>query len=93
VTERVLVLGPDLVLTPGVAGNDTVAQLRSAGLTVYRFDAAGSIDDVYRKTALTGQLVGRFPAAAQRSARMQATVEAVAEAVEGADRRTWSETS
>jgi iron complex transport system substrate-binding protein len=86
VTERVLDREPDLVLAPGVVGNDTVEQLRSAGLTVYRFDDASSIDDVYRKTALTGRLVGRFPAAAQRSAQMQAEVEAVAEAVEGADR-------
>jgi len=86
VRERVVALDPDLVLAPNVVDNDTVDQLRSAGLTVHRFEAAGSIADVYRKTELTGRLVGRFPAAAERSARMQAEVEAVARAVEGEDR-------
>ncbi|MFB6297312.1 MAG: PGF-CTERM-anchored ABC transporter substrate-binding protein [Salinirussus sp.] len=86
VRERVLALEPDLVLAPNVIANDTVTQLRSAGLTVYRFRPAGSMADVYRKTELTGRLVGSFPAATRRSARMAATVEAITRAVEGTER-------
>lgn len=86
VREEVVGLNPDLVLAPNIISNDTVDNLRSAGLTVYRFEAATSFDDVNAKTELTGQLVGEFESAAAVSAETQGTVTAVENAVDGEDR-------
>ena len=86
VRERVVGLEPDLVLAPNIVQNDTVENLRSAGLTVYRFEAATSFEDVTAKTELTGRLVGEFESAAQVAAQTRATVSAVEEAVADAER-------
>lgn len=86
VREKVVGLDPDLVLAPNIVQNDTVENLRSAGLTVYRFEAAKSFDDVTAKTELTGRLVGEFESAAEVSAQTQGTVTAVEDAVEGRER-------
>jgi len=84
--ERVVGLDPDLVLAPNITPNETVAQLRDAGLTVYRFDIARSMADVHDETRVTGRLVGEYDAAAERAARTEAQVAAVREAVGDADR-------
>ena len=81
VQERVVNQSADLVLAPNIIQNDTVESLRSAGQTVYRFDAATTLEDVYAKTERTGLLVGEFESAARVSAEMRATVEAVRGAV------------
>jgi iron complex transport system substrate-binding protein len=86
VRERVVGLEPDLVLAPNIVQNDTVENLRNAGLTVYRFEGATSFDDVTAKTELTGRLVGEFESAAQVAAQTRGTVSAVEEAVEGQER-------
>ena len=81
VREKVVGLDPDLVLAPNIVNNDTVENLREAGLTVYRFESAKSFDDVTAKTELTGRLVGEFESAAQVAAETRGTVSAVEEAV------------
>jgi len=81
VQEKIVDAEPDLVLAPNIIQNDTIQSMRDAGLTVYRFHEATTLSDVYAKTELTGRLVGEFEAAAQVSARMQAQVSAVREAV------------
>lgn len=74
--ETIVGLEPDLVLAPNIISNDTVEQLRSAGITVYRFEQAASVRDVVAKTRLTGRLVGEYDNATQVSARTLATLRA-----------------
>jgi iron complex transport system substrate-binding protein len=56
--EEVVNLEPDLVLAPNTISNETVSALRGAGLTVYHFREAQSIEDIYRKTRIIGELTG-----------------------------------
>lgn len=58
--EIVVDLDPDIVLVPlsAVATEEDVETLRDAGLTVYAFPVAESIDEVRERTLLTGELVG-----------------------------------
>lgn len=84
--ESVVSLTPDLVLAPNVVSNETVEKLRSAGLTVYKFKSGRSIEDIYRKTTLTGQLVGACQGANQRVKAMNETVSSIESAVEDRDR-------
>lgn len=86
VREEVVGLEPDLVLAPNIVQNDTVENLRDAGLTVYRFEGAKSFEDVTAKTELTGRLVGEFESAARVAAETRGTVRAVEDAVEGQER-------
>ena len=79
--EAVVNASPDLVLAPNVTTVDTVRQLRDAGLTVYHFGAANTIEDVYGKTLLTGQLTGNCEGAAERTARMRVRIDRVRRAV------------
>jgi len=73
--EKVLDLEPDLVLAPNVVSQDAVDQLRSVGLTVYRYEQASSIADVIGKTRLTGRLVGACDTAQKVSNQTQSTFE------------------
>lgn len=57
--ETVVNLSSDLVLAPNVVPTDTVEKLREAGVTVYYFPPAKSIDDVYQETNRTGRLTGK----------------------------------
>jgi iron complex transport system substrate-binding protein len=86
VREKVVGLEPDLVLAPNIVQNDTIENLRNAGLTVYRFEGATSFADVTAKTELTGRLVGEFESAAEVAAETRGTVSAVQEAVDGEQR-------
>ncbi|MEF8783847.1 MAG: PGF-CTERM-anchored ABC transporter substrate-binding protein [Haloarculaceae archaeon] len=81
IQSEVVNLQPDLVLAPNVTDPATVESLRNAGLTVFYFEEAESIDDIYEKTELTGRLVGEFEGAADRTAEMRATVDAIRSAV------------
>lgn len=78
--ETVVSLEPDLVLAPNVVVNETVENLRSKGLTVFRFAQADSIADVTEKTRLTGRLVGHYEQAATVSQTTTATVNAIRQA-------------
>jgi iron complex transport system substrate-binding protein len=84
--EKVIELQPDLVLAPNTIANDSVRQLRDAGLTVYRFEMASSIEDVYEKTQLIGQLSGECAGAEETVAQMRTDVENVEQAVDGQER-------
>jgi iron complex transport system substrate-binding protein len=86
VAEKVVALEPDLVLAPNVIDNDTVQQLRDAGLTVYRFEGADSIDFVIEKTRLTGELVGECEGAEETATWMEDRIGTVRDAVEGEER-------
>ena len=87
-TEKVVAQEPGVVLAPAIIGDDKVAQLREAGLTVYNFEAAGTLDDVAAKTRLTGQLVGACEGANERAGAFENTVATVERAVEGEERPT-----
>jgi iron complex transport system substrate-binding protein len=85
-TETVIGLNPDLVLAANVYSNESLQQLRDAGISVYKFPIAGSIEDVYAKTERIGHLAGACEAANATVTDMQTTVETVREAVEGEER-------
>jgi iron complex transport system substrate-binding protein len=79
--EQVVGLNPDLVLAPNVVQNSTVRRLRNAGLTVFRFEAAGSIEYVAAKTRLIGRLVGACEGADRIATAMEERVSTIREAV------------
>ncbi|WP_276247467.1 PGF-CTERM-anchored ABC transporter substrate-binding protein [Haladaptatus sp. YSMS36] len=83
--EKVVALDPDLVLAPNIVPDETVSKLREAGLTVYKFEAAASLDAVYEKTLLTGNLVGACEGATERVDAMKGQVAIVENATEGED--------
>ncbi len=85
VPEKVVSLDPDLVLAPNVIPDETVEKLRDAGLTVYKFREAKSIDDIYAKTKLTGQLTGECGGAKKTVSWMKKRIRTVHQAVEGED--------
>lgn len=84
--EKVVALEPDLVLAPNVISPDTVQQFRDAGITVFRFEQAETIEDVYTKTERIGQLTGECEGAAETVSWMKDRIGAVEKAVEGEDR-------
>lgn len=83
--EQVISLEADLVLAPNTITNDSVTQLRDAGITVYRLPFASSLDSVVTKTETIGQLTGECEAAEDTVSEMQSSIDAVREAVEGED--------
>jgi iron complex transport system substrate-binding protein len=85
VAEKVVSLEPDLVLAPNVISDEAVEKLRSAGLTVYKFREAKSIDDIYAKTELTGRLTGECGGAKETVSWMKDRIDTVHRAVEGED--------
>jgi len=85
-TEAVVGTEADLVLAANVASNDTVSQLREAGMTVYKFESATSIEDVRDKTALTGALTGNCGEAARTNEWMMENVETARDATSDTER-------
>ncbi|MFW5948176.1 MAG: PGF-CTERM-anchored ABC transporter substrate-binding protein [Halolamina sp.] len=85
-TEAVVGTEADLVLAANIVSNDTVTALRDAGMTVYKFEEATSIEDVTNKTTLIGQLTGNCEGAAETNAWMNANVETATEVTADADR-------
>jgi len=88
-TEVIVGLDPDVVLAANVyntTNSQSLQQLRDAGITVYTFEAAGSIEDVYAKTERIGHLVGACESANTTVAEMRSTVDTVSAAVSGEDR-------
>ncbi|MBP1987060.1 PGF-CTERM-anchored ABC transporter substrate-binding protein [Halolamina salifodinae] len=74
-TEAVVGTEADLVLASNIVSDDTVAALRDAGMTVYKFRPATSVEDVANKTTLIGKLTGNCVGAAEANAWMNANVE------------------
>jgi len=85
--EQIVSLETDLVLAPNTIPDQEVDRLRRAGLTVYKFGAATSIDDIRQKTLLTGALVGECEAARETNRWMDRNLAAVEEAVVAPDLR------
>lgn len=84
--EKVISLETDLVLAPNTVDNDSVTQLREAGITVYRFQFANSLEAVYDKTETIGQLTGECDGAEATVSDMRDRVETIRQAVEGQER-------
>jgi len=81
--EKVVAQKPDLVLAENIVPNETVQQLRSAGITVHKFPSATGLQDVYDKVNRTGRLVDEPYAAAETVAEMQYKVRIAQTAAEG----------
>lgn len=88
-TETVVDLDPDLVIAPGgdLIGDESLQQLRDAGLTVYVEDPASSLDAIRNNTRTVGRLLGACDAAGETVDWMDERLATVDEAVEGAEDR------
>ncbi|UPV73422.1 PGF-CTERM-anchored ABC transporter substrate-binding protein [Halorussus limi] len=83
--EKVVSTEADLVLAPNVIPNETVQKLREAGLTVFKFDYATSVEDIYSKTELMGRLTGNCEGANETVSWMKDRISTVRDAVKGED--------
>lgn len=81
--EKVINLQPDLVLAPNTINNESVKQIRDAGITVYRFELATSIESVIQKTKLIGRLTGECAGAEKVATSMRDSMNTIEAAVEG----------
>lgn len=84
--ERVIDLDPDVVLAANITSDEDVETLREAGLTVYHFNSAASIDDVRDNVLRTGELTGECEGATETADWMDDRLEVVETALENADR-------
>ncbi|WP_373189357.1 PGF-CTERM-anchored ABC transporter substrate-binding protein [Halolamina sp.] len=84
--EKVVGAEPDLVLVPNATSEETVQQLREAGLTVYHFSEAETMEDIQSDVKTTGRLVGACAGAEKTVAEMERDLDVVRETVEGEDR-------
>ncbi|WP_435332539.1 PGF-CTERM-anchored ABC transporter substrate-binding protein [Haloarchaeobius sp. TZWWS8] len=83
--EAVIAQEPDLVLAENIVQDKTVEKLRQAGITVYKFDSASSLEDVYQKVERTGELVGACEGATESVDEMKTEVEVVQKASANAE--------
>jgi iron complex transport system substrate-binding protein len=84
--EQVVGLQPDVVFAASVTSNETVAQLRQAGLTVYSTALATSIEDVYGVTDRYGRLTGHCEDASETVSEMRTRVSEIEDAVGESER-------
>mgnify|MGYP000235723360 CR=1 FL=1 len=84
--EKVVNESPDLVLAPNTIPNATVDQLRTAGLTVYKFETATDTAFIVEKTRHTGRLVGECEGANDRADQFQDELDTISDATDGVDR-------
>lgn len=84
--ETVVAENPDLVLAPNFTPDETIQQLRDAGLTVYRADFESSLDAIYAKTRFFGQATGECTVANRTVTEMREEVESIRSAVDGRER-------
>lgn len=84
--ERMITLETDLVVAPDIVPDQSVEQLRRAGLTVVNTGPATSINTVREQTTLTGRLTGECEAATETNRWMNANVDVVESAVDGRER-------
>jgi iron complex transport system substrate-binding protein len=84
--EKTIGAEPDLVLAANITDNGKIAQLRDAGIAVYKFRLADSISSIYEKTNLTGRLTGNCGVAADVVSQMRDRVAAAEERVAGEER-------
>lgn len=84
--ETVIGLSPDVVLVSNVVTDAEVGELRSKGLTVYKFRTARDLPFVYEKTLDTGALTGHCTGAEQTVDDMQERVQVVEKTLSYSDR-------
>ena len=77
--EAVVELEADVVLAPNVIPDETVASLRDADQTVYKFGFGTSLEFIAEKTTRTGRLIGACDAAAATNEEYNAAIEDVSE--------------
>ncbi|SDJ50816.1 iron complex transport system substrate-binding protein [Halovenus aranensis] len=85
ITHEVVVdLEPDLVLAPlsAVTTEEDVETLRDAGLTVFAYPTAESIDEVRQRTLQTGEFVGECEGATETVEWMDEKLSVVEDAVD-----------
>ncbi len=80
--ETVVDLEPDLVLAPDIVPDETVETLRDANVTVYRYPLINSFEQMYATVEDVGLLVGEFESAAETTASVAGTIQAIEAAVE-----------
>ncbi|WP_255170757.1 PGF-CTERM-anchored ABC transporter substrate-binding protein [Natrononativus amylolyticus] len=86
--ETIVDLEPDVVLAADIVltQEGLLEQLRDAGLTVYVFDTATTLDDVKENAHVAGQLTGECESAADTVDRMDERLAAIDDALEDEDR-------
>ncbi|MFB6150802.1 MAG: PGF-CTERM-anchored ABC transporter substrate-binding protein [Haloarculaceae archaeon] len=80
-TEKIVSLGPDLVLAPNIIPDEAVTSLRQKGLTVYNAGPTANFSELYDKTERIGRLAGECGAANATVADMRERVTAIRTAV------------
>jgi iron complex transport system substrate-binding protein len=86
--ETIVGEDPDVVLAANIISDDVVKQLRDAGLTVYKFREATSVNFVADKTRDYGEFVGHCEDAEERAERMETQVGIIRSAVSGVEEPT-----
>ncbi|SDJ49659.1 iron complex transport system substrate-binding protein [Halovenus aranensis] len=81
VTEEVVNLEPDLVIAADIISEDTVTQLRNAGLTVYQSPLLTGVEDMLSEVERVGQLVGECEGASETVEETRQRMSEIANAV------------
>ncbi len=81
VVEEVVALEPDLVIADDIIDDDTIEQLRDAGITVYHSPLMTSVEEMYDEVERVGQLVGECEGASQTVEETRQTMTEIQEAV------------
>ncbi|MDY7081782.1 MAG: ABC transporter substrate-binding protein [Halobacteria archaeon] len=88
--EKIANMSVDLVLAPNIVYNRSVEDVRTkTNATIYKFEKAKTIQDIYQKTRLTGRLVGECDSATSTVDWMKEEVRIVRNTVEGEERPTF----
>ena len=85
-TEVIVDMDPDIVLAPNEVPEDSVTELRDAGLTVYYYERPPDLEGLKDLIDRTGRLIGECEAASSVITEMNETIDLVESAVEGEDR-------
>ncbi len=83
--EPIIAQDPDVVLAPNIISNGTVSSLRDVNITVFKFEAAGQIEDIYSKTNLIGKITGSCGQAQSTVEWMETQVTSITQNVENLD--------
>lgn len=85
VVEEVVDLEPDLVIAADIIPEDSVQQLREAGLTVYQSPLLTGVEDMFAEVERVGQLVGECDGAAETVEETRQRMNEIQEAVSDED--------
>ena len=86
VPEEIIALEPDVVLAASIADEEIVDQLREAGIDVYVFDVAMTLEDVQTDVQTAGQLTGSCDGAGVAAEWMDERMAILEDALEDEDR-------